>query len=55
MISQSAVGEQAKQIIVALLKAQLSMNELMAVLGLKSKPGSPKRTVNELLAGEFVE
>jgi len=48
-------GAQSEQIMAALLKAPLSMNELVTTLGLKSKTGSLKRTVNELLADEFIE
>lgn len=48
-------GAQSKLIMAALLKAPLSMNELVMALGLKSKTGSLKRTVNELLAGELIE
>ncbi len=46
---------QSAQIIAALLKAPLSMHELVTVLGLKTKTGSLKRTVNELLANGLIE
>ena len=55
MIQTTKVGAQSKLIMAALLKAPLSMNELVMALGLKSKTGSLKRTVNELLAGELIE
>lgn len=48
-------GAQSEQVITALLTAPLSMNELVTALGLKSKTGSLKRIVSELLAGGFVE
>lgn len=53
--SRARSGAQSKQIMIALLKAPLSMNELVDALGLKSKTGSLKRTVNELLHEEIIE
>ena len=53
--SRAQSRAQSEQIMAALLKASLSMNELVTALGLKSKTGSLKRTVNELLADEFIE
>ena len=46
---------QSEQIMAALLKEPLSINELVTTLGLKSKTGSLKRAVSELLADEFIE
>lgn len=48
-------GAQSEQVITALLTAPLSMNELVTALGLKSKTGSLKRIVSELLASGFIE
>jgi len=55
--AQSGVqsGAQSEHIMAALLKAPLSMNELVTALELKSKTGSLKRAVNELFADEFIE
>lgn len=48
-------GVQSKMIIAALAYKSLSMNELVVELGLKSKTGSLKRSMNTLLEEEFVE
>ncbi|MFH1968773.1 MAG: Fic family protein [Verrucomicrobiota bacterium] len=39
----------------ALRQTPLGMKELVTVLGLKSKTGALKRTVNELLSGNWIE
>lgn len=43
-------GAQSEQIIKALMQGPLSMNELVDVLQLKSKTGSLKRAISELLS-----
>jgi len=48
-------GAQSTRVMDVLTHTHLSMNELVAALGLKSKTGSLKRTVNELLDEELVE
>jgi len=47
-------GAQPAQVIAALLNAPLSMSELVTTLGLKTRTGSLKRVVNELLTSEFI-
>ena len=46
---------QSQQILHALQKKSLSMNELIHILGLKSKTGALKRTVGELLSEELIQ
>lgn len=48
-------GAQSAQILAALSNAPLSMNELVTALGLKTKTGSLKRTMSELLADGLIE
>ena len=53
--SRGPVGAQSVQVLNALRKTPLAMKELVTVLGLKSKTGALKRTVNELLSGRWIE
>jgi ATP-dependent DNA helicase RecG len=48
-------GAQSVMVMSALIQKPLSMNELVMALGLKSKTGSLKRTVSELLSQELIE
>jgi ATP-dependent DNA helicase RecG len=53
--SRAQSRAQSQQIIAALEHKPLSMNELIVALGLKSKTGSLKRAVKELLDAKLVE
>lgn len=53
--SRGPVGAQSEQVLNALRQTPLAMKELVTVLGLRSKTGALKRTVNELLSGNWIE
>jgi ATP-dependent DNA helicase RecG len=51
---QGPVGAQSLRILKALQQEPLGMKELLAVLGLKTKTGALKRTVNEMLGASWI-
>lgn len=53
--SRAQSRAQSKQILYALAKSPLSMLEIVHALKLKSKTGSLKRAVNELLSENYIE
>jgi ATP-dependent DNA helicase RecG len=48
-------GARSGAILHALAHEPLSANDLMALLGLKTKTGAFKRSVNELIDGQLIE
>ena len=53
--SRGPVGAQSLRILKTLQQEPLAMKELIAILGLKTKTGALKRTVNEMLGASWIE